>query len=56
MIDEGTIKFGSHWTESPPLDLPEIAELLTWRFLIIFPGNGSDSLHPFRARSSAKAV
>ncbi|MDP6993538.1 MAG: class II aldolase/adducin family protein [Woeseiaceae bacterium] len=31
MIDEGTIKFVSHWTESPPLDLPEIAGLLTWR-------------------------
>ena len=31
MIDEGTIKFASHWTQSPPLDLPEIAELLTWR-------------------------
>ena len=31
MTDEGTIKFASHWTASPPLDLAEIIELLAWR-------------------------
>ena len=31
MIDEGTIKFDSHWSKSAPLELPEIADLLTWR-------------------------
>lgn len=31
MIDEGVIKFDARWRESPPLALPEIAELLEWR-------------------------
>lgn len=31
MIDEGYIKFRSRWQKSPPLDNPEIDELIRWR-------------------------
>ena len=31
MIDEGYIKFQSHWQHTPPLDLAEIEELIYWR-------------------------
>jgi ribulose-5-phosphate 4-epimerase/fuculose-1-phosphate aldolase len=31
MIDEGYVKYRSHWQESPALDAPETAALLRWR-------------------------
>ena len=31
MIDEGYIKYESDWTQTAPLDLPEIDELIEWR-------------------------
>lgn len=31
MLDEGYIKFKQHWTESPPLPAPELAEVIHFR-------------------------
>jgi L-ribulose-5-phosphate 4-epimerase len=31
MIDEGYVKYRSHWRETPALDTPEIAALVRWR-------------------------